>query len=148
MLANDEGALKGDILELPAGTDATGSPYRSANYDLAKNYTLYLGLVLAVGEVSSERADAAWVQAFLARHGGELLGPRGGARGGSDRVLGLLLRERPAVRADGAGLLDTERLGAVVLRLREQVARRWIEVMRAAEAEQLEMERRVLEDGF
>ncbi|PXF45655.1 hypothetical protein BWQ96_04559 [Gracilariopsis chorda] len=92
-----------DALNLPSNGDTRGSPYRQANFDLVKNYTLLLGLVDTVNELADDHRtedDADWLERFLDDHHHELIAPYGGAFGRADQVIEELLRMTPFIRGE------------------------------------------------
>lgn len=149
VLSNNPEPLTEDMLHLPPNADLRGSPYRNANFDLVKNYTLYLGLKDAIRELSSRsqtREDAEWLTAFLIKHGKELLQPYGGERGSADAVVEALLMTPPSIRERSGSFLDPSRLAEKVMELREECATAWLQIMKDASDDQLDLERGLLED--
>lgn len=136
------------MLNFPSHANLRGSPYRHANFDLVKNYTLYLGIAKVLKEMFSSRKnqeDADWLAEFFMTHGRELIRPYGGVRGRADEVVEKLLGTVPAVR--GTGFFDPAALTERVLEMREQCAATWLAVMKGAERDQLDLKRMLLEDG-
>lgn len=136
------------MLTLPSNGDRRGSPFRNANFDLVKNYTVYLGLRAAVRELQArgEKDDAEWLKRFTAKHSDQLIRPHGGDHGAADAAIGKLLAASPTIREGTAGLFDPRRLAEMVLEHRAECAEEWLEVMREAFEDQLDIERRMLEE--
>lgn len=150
VLLDEPIALTVDMLTLPSNGDRRGSPFRSANFDLVKNYSVFLGLHAAVRELELRRAgeDARWLAGFVAENGGELISPYGGALGAADEVVNKLFAASPAVRDGGAGFFDPQRLAEMVLECRAKCAEEWLDVVREAAEDQLNLERQLLEEGL
>lgn len=147
-------------LDLPPTADRGGSPYRSATYDLACNYTLAQALSRASSPNASSSSsggrsgggvgslgelEVQWMRSVSARLRPGLLRPSGGERGEADRAVRFLFEEVPVVR-EGGGLLDTVRLAEEVLRERERCAEVWREVLAEVPQQHLELERAALEE--
>lgn len=147
VLLNDPAPLTADMLTLPSNGDRRGSPFRNANFDLVKNYTLYLGLRAAVRELTARRKsdDADWLETFVSENADELIRPHGGALGAADAVVEKMLAASPAIRDGTASFFDPRRLAEKVLGQRADCAEAWLQVMREANEDQLDLERRLLE---
>lgn len=150
VLLNDPAPLTADLLTLPSNGDRRGSPFRNANFDLVKNYTLYLGLRTAVRELAARRKseDAEWLENFVSENGGELIRPHGSTFGAADAVVEKILAASPAIRDGRAGFFDPRRLAEMVLGRRASCAEEWLQVMRDANDDQLDLERHLLEGGL
>lgn len=137
-----------DMLTLPPNGDRRGSPFRTANFDLVKNYTIYLGLHSAIRELNVRAAseDARWLEAFLAENGGQLIRPYGGELGAADEIVEKLFAVSPAVREGRGGFFDPQRLAEMVLELRAACAEEWLKAVQGADQDQLDLERRLLEE--
>lgn len=139
-----------EALNLPSNGDTRGSPYRQANFDLVKNYTLLLGLIDTVSELADDprtEEDADWLQFFLDDHQHELIAPYGGAFGRADQVIEELLRMTPFIRR-GKALFDPGLLANMILEKRANCADEWLQAMHQAADEHLELERRILEHSM
>lgn len=144
ILSEEATGLNGDILNFPSDSDSRGSPFRKANMDLVKNYTLYLGLLSACNGLAPHGRDAEFLVDFVDTHSSQLLAPYGGDHGAADVVIEELLATPPAVR-DGS-LFDPGLLASVVLQRRAECAEEWLEVVRGVKEEHLMLERKFLED--
>lgn len=148
VLQNDPSPLTADMLTMPTNGDRRGSPFRNANFDLVKNYTIYLGLYAAIREldVRGEKEDAEWLKKFIEEQGEQLMKPYGGELGTADAVVEELLAASPTVRPGKAALFDPRKLAEMVLEQRTKCAEEWLQVMRDADEDQLDLGRRLLED--
>ncbi|CAN8069751.1 unnamed protein product [Agarophyton chilense] len=139
-----------EYLSLPSNGDTRGSPYRQANFDLVKNYTLLLGLVDTVNELSRNirtEEDADWLRSFLNTHKAELIAPYASTFGRADHIIEQLLRMTPLIRR-GKALFDPGLLADIILEKRALCADEWLHVMNEASVEHLELERRILEHSI
>lgn len=151
VVSNDLAPLANFIVNLSPTTELRGSPYRIANYDLAKNYTLYLGVCAAIQELSGKsqtQADADWLTLFLSKHGKDLISPYAGEHGNANAVIEIMLMTPPSIREGSGGFFDPASLAEKVLQLRERIATSWTKVMKDAENDQLNLKRRLLEDDM
>lgn len=143
MLTKDAGAN----VDLPSTSGIGDSPYRSATFDLAKNYTLLLSLHTTARLLGP--SDAAWLSAHvLPTFSGVLRRPRGGERGTADAVVDAMLATAPTVGAERGRLFDPAAIVDRVLEERVRVAETWMQVAGAARQEHLDLEKDVLEAGM
>lgn len=135
-----------DMLNYPTNADIKGSPYRAANFDLMKNYTLFLALMNTLQDMKRSSktlsSDINWLEQFLTENGKELVAPRQWGRG--DEMLDLLLDELPRVTA--TGLFDPGRIVDEILMERDKCAKVWMDVMKTADQEMIDLMRHVLEE--
>jgi hypothetical protein len=129
-----------------------GSPYREANYDLALNYTLYLGIMDTVDELgrstraTDQRARDWLIEFCKGRAAGLLLPPRG-IRRAADAFIAALLSEPP--RLSGTEMLDPMRICERILDGRLATAsQNWIPIFLSAAQEHIDIERQLLEDSL
>lgn len=147
LVSTDPVTLLSDMLNFPSHANLRGSPYRHANFDLVKNYTLYLGIAKVLKEMFASKKsveDSDWLAEFFMTHGRELIRPYGGMRGRADEVIEKLLETTPAVR--GNEFFDPAALTERILEMREKCAAVWLTVMKEAEKDQLDLKRKLLED--
>lgn len=147
VVGDDPASMTASLLNLPSYSVKSGSPFRSANFDLVKNYTLYLGIGAVVKQLfnsGTSEGDADWMAEFFMTHGRELIQPHRGVWGRADEVVEKLLMTAPSVR--GGALFDPALLTERVLEMRGKCAEVWISAMREAEADQTELIGRVLEN--
>lgn len=131
--------------DLPTAGDRGGSPYRTATYDLAKNYTLFLALRGAIRRMGL--ADGKWVKALTERQTENLLRPKNGEQGVADKVIGEILQSTPTVSPSGA-FFDPVALAEQILVERSSCAKVWMDIMDGIRDEHLELEKKVLEADF
>ncbi|KAI0567699.1 hypothetical protein FGB62_1g12 [Gracilaria domingensis] len=139
-----------DSLNLPSNGDTRGSPYRQANFDLVKNYTLLLGLKDTINELAEDfrtREDGEWLHSFLETNKAELIAPYAGTFGRADQIIEQLLRMTPLIRR-GKALFDPGLLADMTLEKRALCADEWLHVMDEASDEHLELERQILEHNI
>ena len=135
-------------LNMPSKADVKGSPFRDANFDLVKNYTLYLGLMSSAQQLSEDsrtEMDADWLRRFFEKHAKYLVQPYASEFGVSDRVIDELLSVTPSIRG-GRVLFDPSLLTDIVLQHRTACAEEWLMVMRGVPDEHMQLERKLLED--
>lgn len=131
--------------DLPTAGDRGGSPYRTATFDLAKNYTLFLALRGAIRRMGL--ADGKWVTALTESQSENLLRPKNGEQGVADKVIGKVLGSTPTVNPRGT-FFDPVALAEQILVERSSCAQVWMDVMDGIRDEHLELEKRILEADF
>lgn len=90
---------------------------------------------------------ASWIKALLQRRAGDLLRPYGSERGMGDQLIEELLAMTPTVSEDGS-LFDPASVVQIVLEHRVACAQEWMQVVKQAREEHLDIERSVLEDDI
>lgn len=140
-----------DMLNFPV-MDRRGSPFRVSNFDLLKNYTLFLGVLSVLNQiraVPSRGSDAKWLTEFFEKRSKQLIQPHGGALHASDDFILDMLSTTPVLRTDtgtAIELFDPMALTETILEQREKYANVWLDEVRRADDYQLELEREVLEE--
>lgn len=107
-------------------------------------------MVATVKELSSSKRsapDAQWLKSFLDTHYQSLIAPRAGTFGVADRLVTQILDTSPSIR-DASELFDPRKLVDMIFHNRTKCADQWLQVMKLAEQEHLDLERELLEQSL